>query len=412
MRRKTPCQQQPVLRGWLALVVGLALVGTACAGGSPASTPAGSSSGGASSAAGAAAQGGGADWEQQWNELVAAARQEGRLVALGPPTPELRRRVPEAFQRRFGITVEYTGQASGDYAARLDSERRAGIYSTDIVVAGANSMYEVIAGSGQIENGTMGMLAPLRPVLLLPEVLDTSRYRTGRLLFMDPAGEYVLRTANFTGNAATINTDLIQPSAIQSVYDLLKPEYRGKIAAYDPTIPGAGISDAAYKYERLGRDYLKQLFVDQEVVITRDHRQTADLLARGSNPIALYLQEQAVADLLDQGLPALSIPRLQGIAPTVSGGFSYIGLMDRAPHPNAAKVFVNWMMSQAGQQLWQDAQRQASIRNDLDETGYPSWFRVSVPDPAVDYFDSQNWEFVVVTTPRLLPELKQIIGTR
>src|SRR5262245_2988912 len=314
MRRNVSRQQRHIPGGWLALVVGLALVGTACGAGAPASTPARSSSGGASPAAGAAAPGG-ADWEQQWSDLVAAARQEGRLVVLGPPTPELRRRMPEAFQQRFGITVEYTGQASGDYAARLDSERRAGIYSTDIVVAGANSMYEVIAGRGQIENGAMGMLAPLRPVLLLPEVLDTSRCRTGKLLFMDPAGEYVLRTANFTGNAATINTDLIAPSAIQSVYDLLKPEYRGKIAAHDPTIPGAGISDAAYKYERLGSDYLKQLFVDQEVVITRDHRQTADLLARGSNPIALYLQEQAVADLLDQGLPALSLPRLQGIAP-------------------------------------------------------------------------------------------------
>jgi len=249
-------------------------------------------------------------------------------------------------------------------------------------------------------------------VLLLPEVLDTSRYRTGKLPFMDPAGEYVLRTAHFTGYEVAVNTDLIQPSAIQSVYDLLKPEYRGKIAAYDPTIPGAGISDATYKYERLGKDYIKQLFVDQQVVITRDHRQTADLLARGSNPMALYLQGQAIGDLQDQGLPALALPHLQGIAPTVSGGFSYIGLMDRAPHPNAAKVFVNWMMSQAGQQLWQDAQLQASIRNDLNESGYPSWFLASVPDPAVDYFDNQNWEFVVVTTPRLLPELRQIIGTR
>src|SRR3712207_1054410 len=67
--------------------------------------------------------GSGAAWEQQWNDLVAAARQEGPLIVLGPPTPELRRRLPEAFQQRFGITVEYTGQASGDFAARLASER-------------------------------------------------------------------------------------------------------------------------------------------------------------------------------------------------------------------------------------------------------------------------------------------------
>src|SRR5262245_47212407 len=119
MRGKISRQQRHVPGGWLVLAVVLALVGTACGAGAPVSTPARSSSGGASPAA---APGGGAAWEQQWNDLVAAGRQEGRLVVLGPPTPELRRRVPEAFQQRFGITVEYTGQASGDYAARLDSE--------------------------------------------------------------------------------------------------------------------------------------------------------------------------------------------------------------------------------------------------------------------------------------------------
>jgi len=216
---------------------------------------------------------------------------------VGPPTPELRRRAPEAFQQRFGITVEYVGQASGDFAARLVSERGAGVYATDVVVSGPNSMYEVIASSGQIENGVMGMLAPLRPALILPEVLDPARYRSGRLLFMDPAEQYILRTANYTSFDVAVNTDHVRLSDLQTLQDLLKPEFRGRIAAYDPTIAGAGISDAVYKYERLGKDYVKQLFVDQEVFFTRDHRQTADLLAHGSRPVAMYLQGQAIGDL-------------------------------------------------------------------------------------------------------------------
>jgi ABC-type Fe3+ transport system substrate-binding protein len=343
---------------------------------------------------------------------VAAARQEGQVSVLGPPTPELRRRAPEAFQQRFGITLEYVGQASGDFGPRLASERSAGVYSADVVVAGANTMYEVLAGSGQVENGVMGMLAPLRPALILPEVLDTAKYRTGKLLFMDPAEQYVLRTANYTNHDVAINTDYVKPSDIQTWQDLLKPEFRGKIAAYDPTIPGAGISAAVYKYERLGRDYVKRLFVDQDVTFTRDHRQTADMLAHGSRPVALYLQGQAIGDLQDQGFPVTALPHLQGLAPTVTGGFSYVGLLDHAPHPHAAKLFVNWMTSQAGQQLWQDAQLQASTRNDLDDSRYPAWFQASVPEPGVEYFDNQSWDFVLDTTPRIVPELRQLLGTR
>src|SRR5688500_15818306 len=193
------------MRWWLAWLACLALGGAACAPAAPARStdrPAAGTS---------TPSGAGAGWEQAWNELVAAARQEGNLVVLGPPSPELRRRMPEAFQQRFGIPIEYTGQASGDFAARLASERQAGIYSADIVISGSNSMYEVLAGRGQIENGVMGMLAPLRPVLLLPEVLDTSKYRMGKLIFMDPAGEYVYRQNNSVNRMIAVNTDHVRP---------------------------------------------------------------------------------------------------------------------------------------------------------------------------------------------------------
>src|SRR6266852_3768142 len=130
------------MRLWVAWLTCLALGCAACAAATPGPStersPVSTSTPSASRAA----------WEQEWNDLVAAARQEGILVVLGPPTPELRRRLPEAFRQRFGITIEYTGQPSGDFAARLASERSAGIYSADIVISGSNSMYEILAGRG------------------------------------------------------------------------------------------------------------------------------------------------------------------------------------------------------------------------------------------------------------------------
>src|SRR5687768_15666859 len=129
----------------------LALLLAACAPAAPATTPQSAPAAGAPPQSVPAGTASGADWEQQWNALIAAAKQEGTLVVLGPPTPELRLRLPEAFQQRFGITIEYTGQASGEYGPRLVSERTAGIYTADIVIAGSGSMYEILAGGGKIE---------------------------------------------------------------------------------------------------------------------------------------------------------------------------------------------------------------------------------------------------------------------
>jgi len=381
----------------------LVVVLTACAAGGRSGTSERAASGDATSGQSNPA------WEQQWNELVAAARQEGRVVVLGPPTPELRRKLPEAFQQRFGIVVEYTGQASGDWSARLDGERRAGLYSADVVISGSNSMYEALAGRGQVENGVMGMLAPLRPVLIFPEVLDTSKYRTGKHIFMDPEQQYVYRMNNTVGRTITVNTASVQPSDLRSWYDLLKPEYQGRIVTYDPTIPGAAVNQSSALYLNLGRDYVRRLYVDQQPFVTRDHRQTADLLARGSHPIALSLQQQEVGRLIDEGFPVRFVPNPPESPDSVSAGFGHLGLVDRAPHPNAAKVFVNWLLSREGQQLWENAQFQVSTRNDLDDSALPpEW----LPQPGVDYFDENGWELLLDIQPQIREDVKAMTGRR
>jgi ABC-type Fe3+ transport system substrate-binding protein len=351
----------------------------------------------------------GAASEQQWNELVAAAGQEGLVVVLGPPTPELRRRIPEAFQQRFGIAVEYTGQASGDFAARLASERGGNVYSADIVISGSNSMYEVLAGRGQVEHGVMGMLAPLRPALLLPEVLDTSKYRAGKLIFMDPAEQYVYRMNNTVGRTIAVNTDQVRPSDIQSWYDVLKPEYRSRIVSYDPTIAGAALNQSTELYFKLGQDFVRRLYVDQQPFVSRDHRQSADLLARGTHPVALSLQAQEVGRLADEGFPVRYLPNPPESPDSLSAGFGHLGLLDRAPHPNAARLFVNWLLSREGQQLWQNAQLQVSARNDLDDSAIPKdW----LPVPGVEYFDENGWELTLDVQPMIREDLRTMMGRR
>jgi ABC-type Fe3+ transport system substrate-binding protein len=390
------------MRPWLAWLTCLALGSAACAAAPPEPPARPAVSTAAPSASGPAE-------EPEWTDLVAAAQRESRLIVLGPPTAELRQRLPEAFQRRFGITIDYTGQPSGDFAARLASERAGGIYSADVVISGSNSMYVTLAGRGQVENGVMGMLAPLRPVLILPEVLDTSKYRLGKLIFMDPAGEYVYRQNNSVNRMVTVNTDQVRPSDVQSWYDLLKPEYRGRIVTYDPLIPGSATNQSAELYVNLGPDFVRRLYVDQQPFVTRDHRQTADLLAHGAYPIALSLPQREVRDLIDEGFPVRGVQQLPESPDSLSAQFGHLGILDRAPHPNAAKLFVNWLLSREGQQLWEDAQLEVSARNDLDDSALP---REWLPQPGVDYFDENAWDFTLNVQPSIREDMRNLLSRR
>src|SRR5712692_5579613 len=91
----------------------------------PGSGPAASSPGG-----GTASPAGG--WEARWNALVAAAKQDGELILHGPPNPETRQKVPEAFTRRFGIPVHYSATRASELAPRLIAEKQSGLATVDV----------------------------------------------------------------------------------------------------------------------------------------------------------------------------------------------------------------------------------------------------------------------------------------
>jgi ABC-type Fe3+ transport system substrate-binding protein len=84
-------------------------------------------------------------------------------------------------------------------------------------------------------------------------------------------------------------------------------------------------------------------------------------------------------------------------------------MLDRAPHPNAAKVFVNWLLTREGQQLWQNTQLQVSVRGDLDDGAVPrNW----LPQPGVNYFDENAWEFTLETQPSIREDVRNMLTGR
>ncbi|MGH8527212.1 MAG: ABC transporter substrate-binding protein, partial [Gammaproteobacteria bacterium] len=268
-----------------------------------------------------------AGWKQSWDETLKAAREEGKVVVSGPPSTELRKVLPAAFKARYGINLEYMGGRSTESATRMRAERQAGIYSIDVIFAGIQSM--------ALTFHREKVLQPLKPALQLPEVVDGSKWKKGKLWFADPDEQYILRLANTVTTMFHINTSLVKPGEIRSVKDLLNPKWKGKIALQDPTIPGSGSNQAAHLYFQHGEDFVKKLYVDQKPMISRDTRQITDGLARGVYPITLGAEDADVEKLRKEGVPIAILEHPADIHPEISASFGQLGLVDNAPHPNA-----------------------------------------------------------------------------
>jgi hypothetical protein len=212
-------------------------------------------------------------WEKEWNALIGAAKKEGKVVVAGSPDTVVRKDMPAAFTARFGIPVEYLSGRS-DLAEKIKTERAAGVFSVDIFFAGITTFTEVLFAEK--------MLDPLRPALLLPEVLEPGNWKTGKIWFIDPEGRYVLRLLNYVTEMFFINTQHVKPGEIRSIRDLLNPNWRGKIVAYDPTVAGSGSNDAILMYRQFGEDFVKRLYIDQKPVISRYLSLIKDFLSRGT----------------------------------------------------------------------------------------------------------------------------------
>jgi iron(III) transport system substrate-binding protein len=337
-------------------------------------------------------------WEKEWNQTLAAVKREGKVVLAAAPDPLLRQALPAGFTARFGIPVEYLAGRSSEMSARLRAERQAGQFTLDVVTAGIQTMATILYREK--------MLDPLKPILMLPEVTDPAKWKKGKLWFIDPEEKYILRLFNSASSLFHINTRFVKPEELKSVRDLLHPKWRGKISIFDPTVPGTGSNTAAQLYAQAGEDFVKALYIDQKPAISRDKRQMEDWLARGTYPISFGARGEEVEKLQKEGFPIAAAPRLPDAPESVSAASGLLALVNRAPHPNAAKLFLNWIASREGAELFSRAQLHATTRNDVDESFLPSHV---VPRPGERYFDTYDWEFTVTMKEKVRLWLKDLM---
>jgi len=146
----------------------------------------------------------------------------------------------------------------------------------------------------------------LRPPSSCLEVKDESKWWLGKHHYVDPEGKYIfVPVGSVSSNMLAHNTDLINASQLSSFLDLLSEKWRGKIVVMDPRDGGYGRSGARFVYyhPNLGPEFLRRLFREANVTLSRDYRQAIDWLAQRRFSLLLFGNGDDVLQAKVQGLP-------------------------------------------------------------------------------------------------------------
>lgn len=301
-------------------------------------------------------------WKKEWAGTVEAAKKEGQVnIYIGGWEAVLE---SGAFQKAYPeIKVTIVGGRGGETAKRILAERRAGKYLADVSSEGVGSNYRTLHAAKSFD--------PIKAALILPEVTDESLWWQGRHRYADPEGQFVFRYVGTQqkGNIS-YNGKLVNPKEIHSVWDLLDPRWKGKIIARDVRSPGPGNAPMRFFYYHpaIGPAFIKRLFGEMDVTLFRDFRQSVDWLGGGKYSLCFFCADIDKARL--QGLPVDEFPNFKEGA-AVHTQYGTLGLLNRAPNPNAAKVFTNWFLSREGQ-----AALQRSLAKSGDEA--PDSLRIDI----------------------------------
>jgi ABC-type Fe3+ transport system substrate-binding protein len=295
--------------------------------------------------------------QSDWERTLQEAKKEGQIVAAIPARAELRTQLEAIFKPKFGINMELLPARGPQNASRIAAESKAGVKYFDVFIGGSGT-YESLAADGAVE--------AFLPQMILAEVRDEKYWWGGHIWEDNVKTKRFLYS--FIADAGTggfwYNVTQAKPEELRSLDDLTNPKWKGKVGFLDPRTPGSGQSIWSFLWDVKGEAYLRRL-VQQDLFVSRDQRQLADALAKGKLAIALGVSFYTLEGFLTANLPIKELPKLKEGAPS-SNGSGVIGLVKNPPHPNAARLFVNWLLSKEGQELYTRVMHQSTRRLDVD----------------------------------------------
>ena len=331
-------------------------------------------------------------WQIEWDQTLAAAKEEGVVVitflraAYREGTDPFMEAYPDiVIEPAIGFAQEN----------RMITERNAGVYSTDIWLQTHTGAYSTLIPAG-VGGDTRG-------ALIRPEVTGDENY-IGTLddhMMDDETKKFMLGVHGTVGGIeAFVNRSVATEAEFSVIEDLFKPEFKGRWSLIDPRGGrGSGLAWLTQFYITKGGDFVRQIMATEPIINT-DERIMGDELLRGEVFFTVGGRiEAAQAEGIGLDVDPIRF-ELKGFAPQFEGQLvsnccgsgvgkttlddvfnSNIGgpmLMDRAPNPNAAAIFLNWIMSRDGMKAFLEPR--AFVGGGREGTGILCGIRVDVVD--------------------------------
>jgi ABC-type Fe3+ transport system substrate-binding protein len=266
---------------------------------------------------------------------IAAAKREGEVVWTSTQIiNQLVRPVAAAFEKKYpGIKVRYTRANANEVAVKILNESRAGRPQSDVF------------------DGTSSVVPLKQEGYVLQWQPEAAKDYPD--LYKDPDGYWI--ASNLYINTPGYNTALVPKGTQPQTYqDLLAPKWQGKIAwnALPSTSGGVGFIGTvlAEMGEQNGMNYLRAFAKQKVANVAAAARQVLDQVIAGEYPIALQIFNHHAVISAKKGAPVDWIKM-----EPATGTLSVIGIQKNAPHPNAAKLLVDFIISREGQQVYRDA---------------------------------------------------------
>ena len=292
----------------------------------------------ASAATGPARWGMTAAQEAAWQQVEAAAKKEAKLVyySLGSVPAGKVDALKSGFAKDYpGIELQYVNAGNGsELATRITAESQARVYVADVF--DRSVQFALVLGE---------FLEPFVP----PASQDPKvKWLTNPLA--DPGGKGLVRAEFAQYVAIWHNTKLVKAAdAPKSHTDLTDPKWKGQIIWRSPWQTGAGSTTYIFAKQELGPEWVTKMKA-QNCTFPDDQDAALLQVARGEFAIGMGLTGRTGGQLMKDGQP------LAAVFPNDFTVGVPLGtqLLKNAPHPNAARVFANWMLTDGGQKLWRD----------------------------------------------------------
>ena len=294
--------------------------------------------------------------------LLERARAEGTLALYTSLAPTEAGPLAEAFERKTGVKVQLWRALSDGVVQRAVSEMRGKRYAVDVIETNGPEM-ESLAREQVLAEFYSPNLADIPPAIIPKH------------------GQWVPDRLNFF--VVAYNTNKVRPADLPKTYEgFLDPKWKGRIAleATDAEWMGGVVKHWG---EARGMDYFRKLSA-LKPDLRKGHVLLAQLIASGEVEVGLTAYYANVQSFKKRGAPIDWAP----VEPVIARPQG-IGVARHAPHPNAALLFTDFVLSAEAQELLAGMGRTPASRAVKTETSGLSFV---MSDPAVVLDESEKWQ--------------------